>query len=126
MFAYSKLDIKRVSGPSEIPAEPHWAILIFETRSESMRKHWKGELRGESIYVEGDERSCTCPGHGYPAHTEVYPTYEYWVIKSEDVLKKALVELEEANKKTYSKPGPYVVLSVRKCAVKTEIRVEVG
>lgn len=111
MFSYSKLDIKRVSGPNEIPAEPHWAILVFETKS---------------VYVEGDERSRTCPGHGYPAHTDVFPTYEYWVVKSEDVLKKALAELEEANKKSYGKPGPYVVLSVRKCSVKTEIHVEVA
>ena len=80
----------------------------------------------KSVYVEGDERSRTAPGHGYPAHTDVYPTYEYWVVKSEDVLKKALAELEEANKKSYGKPGPYVVLSVRKCSVKTEIHVEVS
>lgn len=111
MFHYSKLDIKRVAGPQDIPSEPHWAILIFATKS---------------VYVEGDERSRTAPGHGYPAHTDVYPTYEYWAVKSEDVLKKAIAELEEASKKDYSKPGPYVVISVKKLSVKTEIHIEVG
>ena len=29
----------------------------------------------ESVYIEGDERSRTNPGHGYPAHTQNYSTF---------------------------------------------------
>ena len=113
MFQYSKLHITRVDGPDDVPAGDHWAILIFNTRTE---------------HVEGDQRSRTNPGHGYPAHDVTHKTYQYWAVSDESTLKKSLLELEEAKKSdTYnSSKGPYVVLSVRKCAIKTEIHIEVG
>jgi hypothetical protein len=42
----------------DIPTTPHWAILEFT-----------------SIHVEGDERSRTNPGHGYPASDEPVVLY---------------------------------------------------
>jgi hypothetical protein len=111
-LSYSKLDVRRAGNPDEIPSTDHWAILIFDKKS---------------VYVEGDERSRTCPGHGYPAHTDVYETFEYWVVEDIDTLNKAVAYLEqEKREKTYSKPPPYAVIAVKKCAVKTEVRIEVG
>ncbi len=44
--------------PSQVPTEPHFAIVKFS-----------------SVYVPGDERSRTNPGHGYPGGHE--PKAEY-------------------------------------------------
>ena len=68
-----------IENKSNFPKGVHFAALIFKT---------------EFIYHEGDERSRTHPGHGYPAYTETidlvsYKTFkdkedmENWVIKEE-------------------------------------------
>jgi len=44
---------KYVNQSGDIPEEPHYMILKFE-----------------SVHIPGDERSRTHPGHGYPAHAE--------------------------------------------------------
>lgn len=38
---------------SDVPTQPHYAVLVFS-----------------SIYIPGDERSRTHPGHGYPESWE--------------------------------------------------------
>jgi hypothetical protein len=48
-----------MSGLAKIPMGEHWAIL-----------------RQESVFIPGDERSRTAPGHGYPERTEYYISYE--------------------------------------------------
>ena len=40
----------------------HFAVIVTTTRT---------------IYHEGDARSRTCPGHGYPAHTEEIKSIDY-------------------------------------------------
>ena len=45
--------MKYISQKSDLPNAPHLGVLVFSTR-----------------YIEGDERSRTNPGHGYPAHVE--------------------------------------------------------
>jgi hypothetical protein len=42
---------RMVTDLAKMPKEPHFAIIRFG-----------------STYIEGDERSRTNPGHGYPAH----------------------------------------------------------
>ena len=111
MFLYTKLPLKRVEGPEDVPVEKHWAILIFRT---------------ESIHVPGDERSRQCPGHGYPAHTRTSKTYEYWAAMDQETLKQALLELEEENSKSYKTVPPYVVVQVQKCSVAKRVEVEIG
>ena len=49
----------RIEDLTKIPAGEHWAILEIET-----------------VHIPGDERSRTAPGHGYPAHTERYISYD--------------------------------------------------
>lgn len=60
-------DTKHPTTIHDLPDQPFYAILIPHT-----------------THHEGDERSRTNPGHGYPAHSthhwniETYPTEEKW------------------------------------------------
>ena len=64
LYELGKLTIKRVQKPSDVPDEPHYAVIVYSN---------------ESVYIEGDERSKSCPGHGYPAHTETFNTFCHYV-----------------------------------------------
>lgn len=55
-----------VTEVSKIPAGEHWAII-----------------EDSSVSHEGDERSRTNPGHGYPAYTEHIVTYTAFTNKEE-------------------------------------------
>jgi hypothetical protein len=59
--------------PAEVPKDFHYAIILFDRTS---------------VYIPGDERSRTHPGHGYPDRTETYNTFQYLFTK----------DLEELNK----------------------------
>ena len=67
----------RVNSPGDFPDTPHLAIIEFGT-----------------IYIPGDERSRTNPGHGYPASSETTMTYtwfalqdrEHWLYFIEDLM----------------------------------------
>lgn len=48
----------RAHSHIDIPTEPHYAVI-----------------ESDSVYIEGDERSRTNPGHGYPAETRRFTTY---------------------------------------------------
>jgi glyoxylase-like metal-dependent hydrolase (beta-lactamase superfamily II) len=88
--------MKRVKGPVDVPNEPHFAVILYETRS---------------IYHEGDERSRTCPGHGYPAHTETLDAFEHWVTTEKSYLEEFITELDA---RTGYDKKPYVILEVTK------------
>ena len=81
MYGYEEF---RIKSPSEAPKTCHSALLIFET---------------SSVFIEGDERSRTCPGHGYPARTETYDTFSYYAFlpKDESKLKEAVEKLYKTN-----------------------------
>ncbi len=55
--------IRPISEVSQIPKTPHYAVLINKS---------------QTIYHEGDERSRTNPGHGYPAYSETINSIEYY------------------------------------------------
>lgn len=57
---------KTVRRTEDLPKGEHWAILS-----------------NASEYVPGDERSRTNPGHGYPASTIQYLTYEPFTDEAE-------------------------------------------
>ena len=89
MFYYKKeeLGLVRVEKPEQMPKEEHWAIIIFEVKSQ---------------YVPGDERSKQCPGHGYPAHTEYTNSFQYWAARDRQALEDALDYMRlEQEKNTY-------------------------
>jgi hypothetical protein len=56
--------MKLVEKVSDVPKTEHYAILVYKQHS---------------VYHEGDERSRTHPGHGYPAYTEVFTKVEHYV-----------------------------------------------
>jgi hypothetical protein len=88
--------MKRVKGPADVPDEPHFAVIIYGVRS---------------VYIPGDERSRTHPGHGYPGGTERYDDIEHWVTTDRSDLERFVTELDA---RTGSDKPPYVVLEVSK------------
>jgi hypothetical protein len=71
-----------------------------------------------SYHVEGDERSRTNPGHGYPAHTVDYN--DFVTFKDKEAMQK-WVESEET--RVYNKKN-YKIIEYVELAVKTTITVE--
>lgn len=94
---YTKTNMKRVKTPSDVPKDRHFAVIIYNTTY---------------VHVEGDERSRTCPGHGYPAHTDPYDTFEHWVTTDKQVLTGFVHEIEVENSRPYATRNQYVVLNV--------------
>lgn len=92
-----------VSEPGKIPKGPHWAILEYE-----------------SMYIEGDERSRTHPGHGYPGHSVSYVSYRAFT--NEDDWKTAVSEL--ANPK-FGSPKKFEAMYVVPAQVTTSVKVSV-
>ncbi len=94
--------IKKVTSPQEIK-KSSLAVMVFETHS---------------IYHEGDERSRTNPGHGYPPHWETINTVNYYQFDNEDELKAWIASNKNKNN--------YVVISAQKLEVKQEIKISIG
>jgi hypothetical protein len=96
------MTIKWCHQISDIPKEPHYAIL--ERRS---------------ISIPGDERSRSHPGHGYPASTEqvwdylVFTDRESW---EAEVKKRAALVFGNKD---------YVAISATPATITTTIQVEV-
>lgn len=86
--------MKRIKGPNDVPAGPHFAVILYGTRR---------------IHHEGDERSRTCPGHGYPAHTETIDNIEHWVTTERSHLEEFITELDSSGN-----DKPYVIMEVAK------------
>ena len=91
---------KTVHSPRDIPKEDHYAILTFG-----------------SIYIPGDERSRTNPGHGYPGGSEPTTTYTSFTDIAEW---KAEIEYYVRNNREFV---PLVVVIPK---VTTEVKVNVG
>ncbi len=82
----------------EVPKNEHYAVIVTET-----------------VYHEGDERSRTCPGHGYPAYTETFPKY---------IPFKGLLEFETWIKQ--NKDKEFVAIKAIPLKITTEIVVKVA
>jgi len=67
------------TSKDQIPDRKHFAALVFTS---------------QSIYHEGDERSRTHPGHGYPAHTEVIKSIDYISFTTLKEMEEWVVEAE--------------------------------
>lgn len=99
--------MKRVKGPSDIPNGEHYQVIVYKTTS---------------VSHEGDERSRTNPGHGYPAYTETFNVFEQYVSTDEKELKSFIEELEAKK----NQPWNYEknLYSVVKVAKKIEVKIE--
>jgi hypothetical protein len=58
-YKFETRTLKEIKKPSDFPAGRCYVIQFFEEHS---------------VHHEGDERSRTHPGHGYPAYTEQFQT----------------------------------------------------
>jgi hypothetical protein len=95
----------KVESPEQMPTMGHFAILIFTS---------------STVHIPGDERSRTCPGHGYPAYDQTTKSYEYWVIRDPEALKTAIQKLE-SQKRDVS----YKVIRVQPVEIETKIEVKI-
>lgn len=91
---------------AEIPRTAHYAVL---------------EESSTNVYHEGDERSRTHPGHGYPAYTETIHSIDYKSFKDEEELKFWL-------KRWGNNPSgkKYIVLKVEPVRVEFEAVVKLA
>ena len=102
----------RVNGPKDVPDAPHYAVLIYSTTS---------------VFVPGDERSRTNPGHGYPEHTETSNTFEHWVTPDARAMEAFVQALETERKDSPYHASPYVFFRASgKGAVETRVAVNVA
>jgi hypothetical protein len=73
-------NLKFVNSLDDIPQTECWVIV-----------------KGTSVHHEGDERSRTHPGHGYPEHTDHF-VQVYEVFTDEEIFKSQLAhEVKEAH-----------------------------
>lgn len=78
--------MKRVHSKEDVPCGHHYSVLVYKT---------------SSTYVEGDERSRTHPGHGYPAHTETNESFEHFVTTDRGDWERYIAELVLAREKNF-------------------------
>lgn len=62
--------VRPLNSTKAIPEGEHWAVIIHKT---------------QSLFIPGDERSRTNPGHGYPEHTETVETMQYFPFQSKEL-----------------------------------------
>jgi hypothetical protein len=81
-FAYSAVAKRliEVKSPKDIPTGHHFAISIWSSNTYT---------------TEGDERSRTNPGHGYPSETITYDTQRHYITTNEADWKEAVALLFE-------------------------------
>jgi len=77
-------------------------------------------IKDRSIHHEGDERSRTHPGHGYPAYTETVHEIQEFKTKEEWL---AWIEREE--KRDYGKEK-YTAIKYQLVNVSTKVIVDIG
>jgi hypothetical protein len=93
----------RCTRSSQIPKVDHWAII------------------GDgSVYVPGDERSRTAPGHGYSASTEYY--CEYTAYLDQDEWTRAIYDLTFPG---FGSPKPFRAIRVIVPEITPSVNIEV-
>jgi hypothetical protein len=93
---------KHVSSLSDIPEGEHYAIMYVD-----------------SIFIPGDERSRTYPGHGYPESTEAVLKY---VLFKDKMSWEAEIAERATTKNGYGKS--FVALKVVKAKISTTVSVK--
>lgn len=96
--------MKLVEKVSDVPKTEHYAILVYKQ---------------QSVYHEGDERSRTHPGHGYPAYTEVFTKAEHYVTENE-------YTWENEVKRLFLNKDQFVAFKVNQLAeITTTVEIEI-
>jgi hypothetical protein len=90
---------------SDIPTIPHWAIVYFTTH-----------------YIPGDDRSKSCPGHGYPERIE--KVAKYCAFDNENEWK---ADITARLNPSYGSPDTnFVAMKVTPATISSEIVVRVN
>lgn len=87
-----------VHSKDEMPTEPHFAVMEFGT-----------------IYIPGDERSRTNPGHGYPASTESKIDY---IVFKDQASWEAYIKLNKHRNFVPIHTTPAAILTETKVSIK--------
>lgn len=103
-YRFETSTLREVTKPSDYPQGTNFVIQIFETHN---------------IHHEGDERSRTCPGHGYPAYTETIKSCRTFVTGCDIEWKSKLAELHQKN------PGRTDVAAYTMNLAKVATRIDV-
>ena len=98
------MSLRSPNHPNEMPTGEHYAALVFESFT---------------TYTEGDERSRTHPGHGYPGGPETHHTVDYRPFKDRVELDAFIVQQERT-----SSPKKYVILKAQVAKVELETKVK--
>ena len=96
-----------ITQPEKLPKEKHFAALV---------------LKSHSVHHEGDERSRTNPGHGYPAYTETICAVEYIPFESQAEMEAWVIKAETAK---YDQPK-YKLIEARPLDAKVTASVSIG
>lgn len=86
------MKLKQINSAEDMPRKAHFAIIVFDS---------------QNVWIPGDERSRSAPGHGYPERTETFESFKYYATTSKR-------EWEEFAKELYStdKRGKFVAFEV--------------
>ena len=98
----------KLNSAQDITSKHHFLLLIFKTQTH---------------HIDGDERSRSNPGHGYPAHDEVITATEIYAFEDQQDLEAKLVNLyeEKRDRKDIVVINVACVFEVRS-AIKVELR----
>lgn len=95
---------KYCKDSDSIPKSPHWAIVYFN-----------------SYFVPGDDRSKSCPGHGYPDSYETSANY-----CSYDNEQEWKNDIAHRLNPPYGSPDKnFVAMKVTPATISTEVKVEI-
>lgn len=102
MYLGSNSKIKRVSSKDDVPKGHHFAVLVYKS---------------DSVFVPGDERSRTNPGHGYPERYETFESFEHYVTEDQNEWETFIKSLH------FKKENNFVFFEVQKLG---ELEVKVN
>ena len=80
-----------------------------------------GIIQLRNIYHEGDERSRTNPGHGYPAHTETVTSFKEF--EDREKWEKEINDL--ANPK-YGSPKKFRAITFEEVEITKEVKINIS
>lgn len=100
------LPFRYIKTPSDLPPGTHYALLEFS-----------------SIFIPGDERSRTNPGHGYPEHTQ--DTTSVLVFESKEAWLKEIENRENFTRSFYP-TSRWVAVIMQRPEIKTSVSIEIG
>lgn len=105
---YLKTKMIQAKNPKAVPTTKHYAILIYDEKE---------------VWIEGDERSKTSPGHGYPGRHEVYETFAHYITLHRDEWLETLEQLIK-NPEAKDKFVAFEVPKLAKVAMRVMVDVE--